>query len=147
MARLVAADMRERPDAFDPWTLEVLRRGRDMGAMDVDLIPFRVAWQRTFESCDVVAVPTLPAVPPPIAEHKVDLPSGPAVADLAQYALNAPMNTGGVPALAVPCGEVEGMPVAMTLVAPQGAEDVLFAVGQRLEDVLDGAYRDRVATS
>ncbi|MBW3594075.1 MAG: hypothetical protein KY391_00745, partial [Actinobacteria bacterium] len=82
---------------------------------------------------------------PRIEQHKVELPSGPAVADLAQYALNAPMNTGGVPALALPCGEIEGLPVSATLVAARGGEDVLFATARIVEELLDGAYRNRVA--
>ena len=57
------------------------------------------------------------------------------------------MNTGGVPALSVPCGEVDGLSVSVTLVAASGAEALLFAVGRLLEDLVGGAYRDRVAPS
>ena len=145
MARLVAADLEERPDDFDPWTLKALRRGAAMDDRAVDLAPYRAAWDAAFESCDVMVVPTLPAVPPLIEDHKLELPSGPVVADLAMYSLNSPMNTGGVPALAVPCGEIDGMPVSVTLVARRGAEDVLFATGRLLEDVVDRAYRGRIA--
>lgn len=146
MAKAVATELSDRPDDFDPWTLKALLRGRDMGLTDVDLAPFRAPWDAAFESCDVIAVPTLPSVPPPIEDHKYELPSGPAVVDVAQYALNAPMNTGGIPALAVPCGEVDSMAVSVTLVAPRDAEDVLFAAGRLLEDALDRAYVGRVAT-
>ena len=136
MAEIVARDIDKRPESFDPWTLKALLRGRAMGSPSVDLVPFREAWRRVFEDCEVVAVPTLPAVAPRIDDHKVQLPSGPEVADLAQYALNAPMNTGGVPALAVPCGRVDGMPVSVTFVAPWNREDILFAVGAALEEAV-----------
>ncbi len=145
IAEITADDLRDRPNEFDPWTLKVLLRGRDMGRTDVDLAPFRAAWEEAFESCDAIVAPTLPAVPPLLTENKVDLPSGPVVADLAQYRLNAPMNTAGVPALAIPCGEESGMPVSVTLVAPWDAEDILFALGRDLEDALDRAYVERVA--
>jgi amidase len=65
--------------------------------------------------------------------------------DLLQIALNAPMNVAGIPALAIPCGELEGLPVSVTLSAQRGAEDVLFAVGRALEERLGGTYSGRVA--
>ncbi len=145
VARIVGADIDARPGDFDPWTLRSLRRGLTL-EVDVDLEPHRAIWERAFEACDVLVAPTLPALPPRVDDEKISLPSGPAVADLAMFALNAPMNTGGVPALAVPCGRVDGMPVSITFVAPWGQENLLFAVGEALEDLLDGAYANRVAT-
>lgn len=144
-ARLLAVDLAERSDDFAPRTLKTLHRGVVLGSQEVDLRRFRGAWDDAFGSCDVVAVPTLPAIPPLLTEHKIQLPSGPAVADLAQLALNAPMNTGGVPALTLPCGEVDGLAVGVTLVGRWNEEDVLVAAGRLLEELLDGAYRDRVA--
>ena len=133
-----------RPEDFAPRTLKGLLRGREVD-VEVDLAPFRATWERVFRGCDVVAVPTLPAVPPPIEQHKIDLPKGEAVVDIAQSELNAPMNTGGVPALAVPCGEIDGMPVSVTLVAPWNREADLFAAGRALEDATDRAFRGRIA--
>lgn len=144
-AALLATDLEERPGDFAPRTLKALQRGASTESNEIDLRSFRGAWDVAFESCDVVAVPTLPAVPPAITEHKIELPSGPAVTDLAQLALNAPMNTGGVPALTVPCGEIDGLPVSLTLVANRGADAVVLEAGRVLERCLDGAYRDRVA--
>jgi aspartyl-tRNA(Asn)/glutamyl-tRNA(Gln) amidotransferase subunit A len=41
----------------------------------------------------------------------------------------------GLPALALPCGFVEGMPVGLQLVARPHREDVLFALGAAFQDV------------
>ena len=146
IASMLATELRERPDDFNPRTLKALMRGLEMGVDEVDLSPFRAAWETAFESCDVIVVPSLPAVPPLIEEHKLELPSGSVTADHAMYAFNAPMNTGGVPALVVPCGEIDAMPMSVTLVARWDAEDVLFATGRLLEELLDGAYRARIAS-
>ena len=144
MAAVLGDTLDDRPDDFGPLSLKALLRGRLLTG-PVDLEPYRAVWQRVFDECDVVIVPTLPALPPRIGEPKVDLPSGSVIADLAQLALNAPMNTGGVPALAVPCGEVDGMPVSVTLVAAPHQEAKLFAAGAAVEELTEGAYRNRVA--
>ena len=39
----------------------------------------------------------------------------------------------GFPALSVPCGTVDGLPVGLQLVGPPGAEARLVAVGRALE--------------
>ena len=144
MAAVLGDTLDERPSDFGALTLKALLRGRAISG-PIDLDPYREVWQKVFEECDVVIVPTLPALPHHIGRPKVDLPSGSVVADLAQFALNAPMNTGGVPALAVPCGELDGMPVSVTLVAAPGNEAILFAAGAAVEEMSEGAYRNRVA--
>ena len=147
---LVAGRLRDRlearPGDFDPATAKALQRGlrTEMGT-EPDRADVRAAWDEAFSVVDVLVVPTLPALPPPIDQRKVDLPRGTRSVDLAQIELNAPMNVAGLPAMSVPCGVLDGLPVALTLVAPAGAEDVLFAVGTALEDRLDRAFRDRVA--
>jgi Asp-tRNA(Asn)/Glu-tRNA(Gln) amidotransferase A subunit family amidase len=105
------------------------------------------AWDAAFGVCDVVAVPTLPGRPARIDDPKVDLPGGRRSADLAQIALNAPMNVAGLPALSVPCGLVDGLATGMTLVGRKGADEAVLAAGAELENRLDGALRDRVAPS
>jgi aspartyl-tRNA(Asn)/glutamyl-tRNA(Gln) amidotransferase subunit A len=43
----------------------------------------------------------------------------------------------GLPALALPCGFVDGMPVGLQLVAAPWREDVLFALGTAFQSVTD----------
>lgn len=146
VAGLLEDELNDQPGDFQPATLKALRLGLERRAEPpVDGAPVRAAWTRAFAACDIVATPTLPAVTPRIDQGKIDLPSGPRSADLMQIAHNAPMNVAGVPALALPCGEVDGMPVSVTLSARHGAEDVLLSVGGALEERLAGAYSGRVA--
>jgi Asp-tRNA(Asn)/Glu-tRNA(Gln) amidotransferase A subunit family amidase len=146
VAELLEDDIQNRSGEFDPSTLRSLRFGlerRTQPPADAKLV--HAAWARAFDACDVVVTPTLPALPPPLDQAKVDVPSGSKPMDRLQIALNAPMNVAGIPALSLPCGELEGLPVGVTLSAQRGAEDVLFSVGRALEERLGGAYSGRVA--
>ena len=65
----------------------------------------------------------------------------PPAADFARYltvlSRNAiPWSLVGFPALSVPCGEVDGLPVGLQLVAAPGGEERLIAVGTAVENAL-----------
>ena len=146
MAAIVGDDLEDRADDLQASTLKALRLGleyRDRPRVDASAV--HQAWGRAFDVCDVVVTPTLPAPAPPIDQKKVVLPSGPRSADVAQIALNAPMNVAGLPAIAIPCGDVDGLPVSLTLTGRPGAEDVLLSVGRVLERSLGMRYSGRVA--
>lgn len=148
MAEVVGTDLEQRPRDFHPSTLKALRRGlSSRHDPEFDPGPVRAAWAAAFERCDVVLTPTLPAVAPRIKERKLELPSGAQSTDRSQIALNAPMNVAGLPSMSVPCAEVNGLPVSVTLTAPAGAEDVVLGAGQALEARLDRAFADRVTAN
>jgi aspartyl-tRNA(Asn)/glutamyl-tRNA(Gln) amidotransferase subunit A len=46
-------------------------------------------------------------------------------------------NPAGVPALALPCGFSEGLPVGMQLIARHGEEALLFQVGHAYQQVTE----------
>jgi aspartyl-tRNA(Asn)/glutamyl-tRNA(Gln) amidotransferase subunit A len=78
-----------------------------------------------FDDVDVLAMPTVPVV-------------APLRSDFARYlmllARNAiPWSFVGFPAMSVPCGSVDGLPVGLQLVAAPGREDLLVAVGRLVE--------------
>ena len=79
----------------------------------------------SFADRDVLAMPTVPVVAPPVE-------------DFARYLLVLSRNTSlwsltGFPALSVPCGMVDGLPVGLQLVAPPWREDRLIALGSALQ--------------
>ena len=47
-----------------------------------------------------------------------------------QDAFTVPASLAGLPALSVPCGQIEGLPVGMQLIGPHFAEDRLLALGE-----------------
>lgn len=147
----VASNLRDRlasdPASFEPPTRKALELGLALESEpEANAHAVLRAWDEAFGACDVVAVPTLPGLPAPIDDPKVDLPGGRRSADLAQIALNAPMNVAGLPALSVPCGEVDGLATGMTLVVRKGTDEIVLAAGAALEARLDGEFSDRVAS-
>ena len=75
-----------------------------------------------FRDHDLLAMPTVPVVAPPVEDF---------AAYLMRLARNAiPWSFVGFPAVTVPCGWVDGLPVGLQLVAAPGREDLLIAVGQ-----------------
>jgi len=91
----------------------------------------QLSWQREVEGVlteiPVLALPVL-AGPPP----RVDtMPAG-------LNRLTVPINLAGLPALALPVGEIDGAPVSLQLVAPAYGEELLLSLGLLLEPALAG---------
>jgi aspartyl-tRNA(Asn)/glutamyl-tRNA(Gln) amidotransferase subunit A len=81
-----------------------------------------------FERCDVLLTPTSPTVAFRLGEL-VDDP-------LAMYACDLftlPVNLSGLPAISVPCGLSEGLPVGLHLAGPAFSENRLLAAAHALE--------------
>jgi aspartyl-tRNA(Asn)/glutamyl-tRNA(Gln) amidotransferase subunit A len=86
-----------------------------------------------FEKVDVIAWPTVPAVAPPLAAPVVELPSGPLTADQANVRGGALANLTGIPAVSVPVGSSEGLPIGLQLQAAWGRDDLLLDAAEALE--------------
>ena len=104
-------------------------------------------WAKAFDEVDVVVSPTLPGPPPRLDDLRFDLPSGKVASDEALLPLLGSMNLAGLPSLSVPCGENDGgWPVSLCLTAARGRDDLVLAVGEKLEAALEGRYANRVIT-
>lgn len=81
-----------------------------------------------FTQVDVIVVPSSPTLPFKIGEKLND--------PLAMYLSDiflCPVNIAGVPALNVPCGFIEDLPVGIQLIGPQWSEEKLFSIGSAYE--------------
>jgi aspartyl-tRNA(Asn)/glutamyl-tRNA(Gln) amidotransferase subunit A len=78
-----------------------------------------------FADFDVLAMPTVPAIAPPVDDFARHLML------LSRNAI--PWSLTGFPALSVPCGWSEGLPVGLQLVAAPWREDLIVAVGCAVE--------------
>jgi aspartyl-tRNA(Asn)/glutamyl-tRNA(Gln) amidotransferase subunit A len=86
-----------------------------------------------FEEVDVIAWPTVPAPAPPLEAPLVELPSGTLTADQANVRGAGLANLTGIPAISVPVGLSEGLPVALQLQGAWGRDELLLDAAEALE--------------
>jgi aspartyl-tRNA(Asn)/glutamyl-tRNA(Gln) amidotransferase subunit A len=81
-----------------------------------------------FEQVDVLVAPTCPTVAFPLGEKLSD-----PLAMYRQDIASIPANLYGGPAMSVPCGLSEGLPVGLQVMAPTLRDDLLYRVGAAFE--------------
>lgn len=84
-----------------------------------------------FESVDFLIGPTAPTTAFKIGENADD-PLQMYLTDIMTVAVNL----AGVPAISIPCGTIDGLPVGLQLIAPQRADADLLAVARKTEELL-----------
>ncbi|GIH13532.1 Asp-tRNA(Asn)/Glu-tRNA(Gln) amidotransferase subunit GatA [Rugosimonospora africana] len=84
-----------------------------------------------FEQADVLIAPTTPFVAFPFGSRTGD-PYQMYLADL----FTIPSNLYGGPAISVPCGLSDGLPVGLQVMAPTMADDRMYRIGAALESVV-----------
>jgi Asp-tRNA(Asn)/Glu-tRNA(Gln) amidotransferase A subunit family amidase len=95
-----------------------------------------------FADVDVIAWPTVPAVAPPLEAPLVELPSGTLTADQANVRGGALANLTGIPAVSVPVGTSDGLPIALQLQAAWGRDELLLDAAEALERANDRRWVD-----
>jgi aspartyl-tRNA(Asn)/glutamyl-tRNA(Gln) amidotransferase subunit A len=88
-------------------------------------------FQAAFEQVDVLVSPTTPFVAFPFGSRTSD-PYQMYLADL----FTIPSNLYGGPAISVPCGLSEGLPVGLQIMAPTMADDRMYRVAAALESAV-----------
>lgn len=92
----------------------------------------RQDFARVFEQVDALVTPTSPVVAFPIGEKTAD--------PVQMYLIDVctlPINIAGLPAMSVPCGFSEGLPVGMQLIGPQLAEERLLNIAYTYEQATE----------
>ena len=82
-----------------------------------------------FENVDVLASPTMPVLPPKLGESLDD--------PLQLYLMDAntvPVNLANLPAISVPAGDVDGLPVGCQLIGPKFGEETIIRAASAVED-------------
>ncbi|MGE8657205.1 MAG: amidase [Achromobacter sp.] len=130
-----AERVEDEPGKFDPEVLERLRASRPVQGWEY--VRARNARERLrgvfagiFERVDVLALPAVAITAPALQQRSVAGPGSAAVRDTL-LGLTNPWNLLGLPAIALPAGFVDGMPVALQLVAADGADARLLALAAR----------------
>jgi len=83
---------------------------------------------QAFEEVDVVFAPVTPGPAPKLGEYADD-PISVYLSDI----YTVPVNLAGLPAIALPSGFVDGLPVGIQLIGPQWSEEKLFSIGNAYE--------------
>ena len=88
-------------------------------------------FQKAFTKVDVIITPTTPGLPFKIGERTKD-PIKMYLSDL----LTAPANLAGIPALTVPVGQIQELPVGLQIMASHFQEEKLFKMGEKIEQLI-----------
>ena len=90
-------------------------------------------FQDVFQRVDALVTPTSPTVAFRLGE-KLDDPVQMYLSDV----YTVPVNVAGLPAISVPCGTSEGLPVGMQLIGPHLSEATLLRAAHAYEQATDG---------
>lgn len=125
------ADVRARllTGLFLPSTVPVLgQRARRLAVEGL-----REVWRKV----DLLVAPTMPVLPPRIGDDSVELNGERILYRLTLIPFNSPWSCLGLPALTVPCGCLDGMPVGMALVGRRFDEATVLRAGHAFQRSTD----------
>jgi len=89
-------------------------------------------FHRLFREIDCLFTPTTPATAPLIGQMEVKLAGEMFDTRLAATSLVRGVNVLGFPALSIPCGSAEGLPIGLQLIGRPFEENLLLALGEAL---------------
>lgn len=85
------------------------------------------------ETHSLLALPTVPVVAPLLGVRNLRVADVDLEVRAALLSLTSPWNLTSGPAISLPAGNVDGLPIAVQLVTAPGRESLLFEVARRLE--------------
>ena len=100
------------------------------------------AYRKVFESVDVVIGPTTPITAWKRGEWTVQVAGKPESVLAASWRFTYPYNLTGLPAISVPCGFAQGVPVGLQLLGRAFAEETVLRAAAAFEATTD--WRGRV---
>ncbi|MGP4017044.1 amidase [Saccharopolyspora sp. 5N708] len=127
----------QNPHLFTP---DVMRRlqeaGQTTGWQHVRALTARDQWRaevnELLSHVDLLALPTTCVVAPEIGQRDITVDGTESNVRGALLSLTKPWNVAGVPAVSVPAGSIDGLPVGVQLVSRPGQEDLLLAAATRI---------------
>ncbi|HXE30230.1 MAG TPA: Asp-tRNA(Asn)/Glu-tRNA(Gln) amidotransferase subunit GatA [Terriglobales bacterium] len=88
-------------------------------------------FERAFQSVDLICTPTTPTTAFLLGEETAASPVERYLADV----YTVPADLAGIPAISVPCGDSEGLPVGLQFIAPAFEESRLLQVAHHFEHI------------
>lgn len=126
------------PASFGPVMQANAQAGRDASALALfDLLfeaeRLRTALASLFERHDFLLTPAAAALPWAAGETHPPRIDGREVGPRGHAVFAGFVNAAGLPAIALPCGFAQGLPVGLQLVAREGGDDALLALARAFE--------------
>ena len=126
--------LKSKPEAYGPLVRQRLEAAYQWTALDLlraqdTLRAVTAAFASLFENVDCLVGAVLPVSPPRIGETTVVI-NGKEVSVVDAFTrLNAPQNMAGIPALSVPCGVTDKLPVALQIMGASGNDETVLRLG------------------
>lgn len=143
IAEFYVKHRRERATLFPPevklWLvlermLDRTTNGLYYGRAQNVALAVRAAYDRALEQVDVLVMPTVAARPPKLPPADVDFATSMKLSDGA--ALNtSQFDLTGHPALSVPCGKLDGLPIGMMIVGRHGDDATVLRAAHAFEQL------------
>lgn len=133
-------DLAATPEKFSPETAERLRSGSDVSTSALVRAIWRIRqWRQQLHhllagDLDVLVLPTAP-VTAPVAGSV-----GMVAATALLTSLTAPISATHLPAVSVPCGLADGLPVGVQVVAAPGRDQDLLALAAAIQQLMPPAW-------
>ncbi len=129
-----------RHDHYDPWVRDRIEGGRAFSAADyINTVARRAscrsATQKRCIGLDALVLPTVPIVPPSIAELTQN-PDLSARVNLMALRNTSIANTLDAPAISIPCNAPNAPPVGFMLLGKHGEDDKLLSIALSLESMI-----------
>ena len=127
-----------KPEAYGPLVRKRLQDAYKWTVVDLvraqaAMADLTRAFARVFETLDCVVGAVLPCIPPTIGETTVSINGKEVTVVDAFTRFNAPQNMAGIPALSVPCGTANGMPVGFQVFGASGKDEAVLRLGAALD--------------
>ncbi|HXY82114.1 MAG TPA: amidase family protein, partial [Candidatus Saccharimonadales bacterium] len=131
----------DHPNDIGNDVLTRLKRGQVMGSVDLatayrKMVEMRRRVTRVFDQVDMIITPTTPSPAPLLAGLD------PVIAARKLTRFTAPFNFAGLPAISVPCGFTDGLPIGMQLVAGPWKESILLQAAHAYESSTEWHKRE-----
>ena len=95
---------------------------------------FIAEFSHVWKSCDLLFLPATPTTAPKIGQTTVDIGRGPEDVRLLTTRCVRAINALGWPALVIPCGTSEGLPIGLQIVGPALADGAVLRCGAAMEN-------------
>ena len=143
------AALREHPEQYQEQTrrflglADALPPNRYAQALRVRRLLCRQI-DRLFREVDLLICPTLPTVAPRLDSQTIELPYGVVDLRVALTLFTRAFNLTGLPALSLPCGFDEGLPIGVQIVGRRGDDGNVIRAGMEFESMTDWVRKPEI---